>query len=189
MKNAKGRARKKYKVLALGGTFDHLHKGHRALLDEGFRVGEKVLIGIVSDQLARTLGKSPDANFETRRRAVEEYIRKKHPNAKWETFPLFEPYGPFGSDPNVEAVVVTPESLPRAESGNVGRVKRGLKPVDILMVPLVLAEDGIRISSTRIRRKEIDVEGRLLHPITEQKPKKPLLTSKKMPLARKGESS
>jgi len=154
--------RKKYKVVALGGTFDHFHKGHRAFLDEGFKRGELVLIGIVSDQLAKTLGKTPDYNYIQRRDLVESYLRKKYPKRKWKTFPLFDPYGPFGDDPEVDAIVVTPESLPRAESGNVQRMKKGLKPVAILMVPLVLAEDGVRISSTRIRKKEIDEEGHLI---------------------------
>jgi len=154
--------RRKYKVVALGGTFDHFHKGHRALLDEGFRRGELVLVGIVSDQLAKMLGKAPDYNYIERRNVVESYLKKKYPDRKWKIFPLFDPYGPFGDDPSVDAIVVTPESLSRAESGNVERMKKGLKPVAILMVPLVLAEDGVRISSTRIRKREIDEEGHLV---------------------------
>src|SRR5579884_3669816 len=115
--------RRKYKVVALGGTFDHFHKGHRALLDEGFRRGETVLIGIVSDQLAKLLGKAPDYNYVERRNIVESYLKKKYPDRKWKIFPLFDPYGPFGDDPSVDAIVVTPESLPRAESGNEERPK------------------------------------------------------------------
>lgn len=153
---------KKYKVVALGGTFDHFHKGHRALIDEGFRRGEMVMIGVVSDKLAKELGKSPDADYKERKSILISYIKKKYPKRKWKVFQLDDPYGPFGTDPSVEAIIVTPESLPRAERGNLLRTRKGLKPVDILMVPLVLAEDGIRISSTRIRKKEIDEEGHLL---------------------------
>ncbi|MEM3267509.1 MAG: hypothetical protein QXR69_02340, partial [Conexivisphaerales archaeon] len=76
-------------------------------------------------------------------------------------FPLDDPFGPLADDPSVEALVVTPESLARGESANMIRLKKGLKPVRIIMVPLVLADDGIRISSTRIRKKEIDEEGHL----------------------------
>jgi pantetheine-phosphate adenylyltransferase len=189
LSHSRTNARKRYRVIALGGTFDHLHKGHRALLDEGFRRGDRVLIGVVSDELAKALGKMPDGNFNERRKAVEEYIRKKHPKAKWETFPLYEPYGPFGSDPKVEAIVVTPESLPRAESGNAARIKKGLRPVDILMVPLVLADDGVRISSTRVRKREIDIEGHLIRSAGGGSPKKQLLNPKKMAIVRKGETS
>src|SRR5579883_2423831 len=83
--------RRKYKVVALGGTFDHFHKGHRALLDEGFRRGETVLIGIVSDQLAKLLGKAPDYNYVERRNIVESYLKKKYPDRKWKIFPLLTP--------------------------------------------------------------------------------------------------
>ncbi|MDG6939003.1 MAG: pantetheine-phosphate adenylyltransferase [Nitrososphaerota archaeon] len=156
------RRRRTFDVLALGGTFDHFHRGHRALLDEGFGLGRAVLIGIVSDELARSLGKRPDEDYGARRSSVESYIRAKGFKRGYRLFPLSDPFGPLADDPAVEAVVVTPESLPRGESANATRLKNGLKPVQIIMVPLVLADDGARISSTRIRKKEIDREGRLL---------------------------
>jgi pantetheine-phosphate adenylyltransferase len=37
-----------------------------------------------------------------------------------------------------------------------------LRPLEIHTAPFVVAEDGRRISSTRIRRGEIDVHGRVL---------------------------
>jgi len=42
------------------------------------------------------------------------------------------------------------------------RAEKGLRPVDVVTVELVLAKDGKRISSTRIRSGEIDPEGNLL---------------------------
>lgn len=162
MKVTKESRGKRFKVVALGGTFDHFHKGHRVFLDEAFKRGENVLVGIVSDELAKELGKSPDYDYSTRKNIVESYLMKKYPERSWRVFPLFDPYGPFGNEPDIDAIVVTPESLPRAEAGNELRIKKGLKPVSILMVPMVLAEDGKRISSTRIRNKEIDEEGHLI---------------------------
>ena len=155
-------APKRFKVVALGGTFDYLHRGHRALLDEGFEIGRMLLIGVVSDALAHSLGKTPEQHYNDRFMGVARYIAKKHAGEPFKLFQLQEPYGPLASDPAVEAVVVTPDSLDRGMEANLVRVKAGLRTVHVMLVPLVLAEDGVRISSTRIRSKEIDREGHLL---------------------------
>ena len=42
----------KYRKIAVGGTFDKLHKGHEALLDAAFTMADEVLIGITSDDFA-----------------------------------------------------------------------------------------------------------------------------------------
>jgi pantetheine-phosphate adenylyltransferase len=47
----------KFKVAAVGGTFDELHKGHRALLMKAFEVGEKVLIGLCLDEFVKSMRK------------------------------------------------------------------------------------------------------------------------------------
>jgi pantetheine-phosphate adenylyltransferase len=153
---------RRFKVVALGGTFDFLHKGHRALLDEGFEIGRKVLIGVVSDAFAHSLGKFPEQPYNVRFANVVRYVAQRHPRHRFRLFQLDDHYGPLASDPSVEAVVVTPDSFDRGMAANLIRQKSGLKPVHVVLVPLVLAEDGVRISSTRIRLRQIDREGRLL---------------------------
>src|SRR6266540_4170968 len=51
------RSARKYKLVALGGTFYVLHAGHRHLLYEAFNLGDTVLIGVTSDRLVSTLRK------------------------------------------------------------------------------------------------------------------------------------
>ena len=47
---------KKYRKVALGGTFDRFHEGHRKLIEKAFEIGQEVLIGITSDEFAGSKG-------------------------------------------------------------------------------------------------------------------------------------
>ena len=62
---------------------------------------------------------------------------------------------------NVDALVVSEETSNKGEILNTIRKKRNLSQVEVVIVPMVLAEDGNRISSTRIKNSEIDTEGKL----------------------------
>jgi pantetheine-phosphate adenylyltransferase len=62
----------------------------------------------------------------------------------------------------VEALVVSTETVQKALEINKTRSKRSLQPLIIITVPMMRAEDGKLISSTRIREGEIDYSGKLL---------------------------
>ncbi|TRO46069.1 phosphopantetheine adenylyltransferase, partial [Candidatus Bathyarchaeota archaeon] len=58
---------KKFRKVAVGGTFDELHKGHRVLLVKAFEVGENVLIGLCTDDFVKKMGKPQvTASYEAR---------------------------------------------------------------------------------------------------------------------------
>ena len=59
-------------------------------------------------------------------------------------------------------VVVSEETEPTAVEINNIRVSKGMKPIDIVVVSFVLAYDGNPISSTRIRRGEINQSGNII---------------------------
>ncbi len=144
-----------FNKIAVGGTFDKLHRGHKALLDKAFDSGKKVIVGISSDKM---LEKKADP-LKTRKRALVEYLKGR---GRYELIVLRDPYGPTIFDPDIDAIAVSDETLPRAEEINGVRKKRGLKPLKIISIPMVLADDGRSISSSRIRIGEIDGEGRAL---------------------------
>ncbi|MGZ7050297.1 MAG: adenylyltransferase/cytidyltransferase family protein, partial [Methanobacterium sp.] len=46
----------KFKNVAVGGTFDHFHKGHEKLINKAFEIGHNVLIGVTSDKFGGEKG-------------------------------------------------------------------------------------------------------------------------------------
>ena len=150
----------KFKVVATGGTFDHIHSGHEALLARSFEVGETVVIGVTSDAFAAREGKAPDQTYGQRVAALRALLRTMFPGRKFIIAKLDDYYGPGIASPEVEAIVVTKETARRVPLANSLRASKGFPPLKVRLVDYVLAYDAAPISSTRIRRGEIDAEGK-----------------------------
>jgi pantetheine-phosphate adenylyltransferase len=154
----------KYKVVATGGTFDHIHRGHVALITKSFEVGGKVVIGVTSDAFASKEGKTPDQSYEERVRALEDLIKSGFSGREYLIAKLDDYFGPGIASPEVEAIVVSRETAARVPIANALRAKKGYSPLEVVIVDYILAQDSKPISSTRIRKGEIDRDGKLLGP-------------------------
>jgi pantetheine-phosphate adenylyltransferase len=152
----------KYKMVATGGTFDHLHRGHIALLARSFEVGDAVVIGVTSDAFALKEGKNPDQSYEERVRSLEAFLHTEFPGRKYVITKLNDYFGPGIASPKVQAIVVSRETAKRVSIANALRQAKGYPSLETIVVDLVLAKDSRPVSSTRIRKGEIDAEGRLL---------------------------
>lgn len=145
--------------MAVGGTFDKFHKGHQTLLEKAFKVAETVAIGVTSDKFAAQ--KDPIEPCQTRIKNLKKYLAKKgYKNFYIEK--LEDPYGPTINDKKFEAIIVSEETQPTAEKINKIRKEKNIPPMDIITIKMVKAEDGQPISSTRIRKGEIDKKGKIL---------------------------
>jgi pantetheine-phosphate adenylyltransferase len=154
---------KKFETVAVGGTFDEFHKGHRALLKKAFEVGNHVLIGLCSDDFVKKLRKPHNiASYEKRLEELKRFLRKRGVLERAEIFPLKDPYGVTVSRNRIDAIVVSKETEPRAHEINEKRKAKGMPPLKITVIDMILAEDYFPISSTRIWLEEIDREGHLL---------------------------
>ena len=152
----------KYKTVATGGTFDHLHKGHIALLARSFEVGDRVVIGLTSDDFALKEGKTPDQSYSERHAALEAFIHRRFPGRKYLIAKLDDYFGPGIASPEVQAIVVSRETAKRVSIANELRETKGFLPLEVVVVDYVLADDSRPISSSRIRSGELDVEGRIV---------------------------
>ncbi len=157
-------SRKTYKVVALGGTFDSLHRGHRKLLRQAFAVGRKVMIGITSDDFARSLHKPHKLDpYNRRKKDLERLLVSWGVLSRAKIVPLHDRYGPTVKVSGIDALVVSRRTIKTAYEINAKRRANRLKPIAISPIDLILADDRRPISSTRIRRGKIDREGRLVH--------------------------
>lgn len=153
---------KKFKIAALGGTFDLIHKGHIELLRRGFSISSKVIIGLTSDEFAQKKGKNLINVYSQRYKTLDEFIKKNFPNAKYEISKLENDFGPAVLENDVEALVLSEETSVKGNELNQLRRQRNVPEANIIIVSMVLAKDGKRISTSRIRNLEIDTEGNIL---------------------------
>jgi len=148
--------------VCLGGTFDVLHDGHKRLITIAWNLAGPsgtIVIGITKGRLAskqRTI-----TSYQHRRKAIEAFLSQLPRAPQVVLTPIQDKYGP-SIEEAFDAIVVSPETKPVAEEINEQRRQQGKKPLNITVVPYVLAKDGRPISSTRIRNGEIDEHGILL---------------------------
>ena len=153
---------KKYEKVAVGGTFDKLHRGHKALLSKAFEIGEKVVIGLSSDEFVSKMGKPHKTALYAERQRIATFLEKNGLAERAEIVPLKDPYGFTISGKGLDALVVSKETESITDKINKIRVEAGLPPLKIITISMVPAENSTPISTTRIRSGEIDRNGHVL---------------------------
>lgn len=150
---------KKYTKVCLGGTFDRIHIGHERLLKIAFEVGEEVIIGLTSDTKAKR-GRVNEklSSFKNRYTNLENFLSKQF-DINFSIVELNDDWGPGALDEDLDAIIVSEETEKVASELNKKRALKGLNPLDIVTVSLILDKKGEKISSTRIRNSQIDREG------------------------------
>ena len=135
-----------------------LHNGHRKLLtlaaasccDSG-----TLVVGITSDVMLRKkkLAKLIFA-YEERKATIEEFLKIIKPDLKIEFFPLIDSFGPTTTDPSIEALVVSSETLSGILQINSIRETKGF---DSLSALVVQRSNAATLSSTFIREQETKI--------------------------------
>lgn len=151
-----------FREVAIGGTFDALHRGHKILLRTAFRAGDRVLIGLSRNGFVKRLVKNHRVDrYPKRKRELVSFLKKEQLIERAKIMPLDDPYGPTIDNSTIGALIVSRMTKKMADKINIIRRRRGLKPLPVVSIGMVVAEDFEPISSTRIRAGEIDREGYL----------------------------
>lgn len=147
-----------FKKAVVGGTFDRFHVGHRKIITTAFDTSESVIIGLTSDEFANRFRSLETLPYEKRKKLVDDYARRF--KKLYSIVEISDSYGVATIDPKIDCIIVSEETLLRAEEINAIRFKKGIPKLNILVIPIILAKDGKPISSDRIIKKEIDPEGK-----------------------------
>lgn len=155
-----------FRVAAVGGTFDHLHNGHKILLTVASLAARHLLIGLTCEALLENK-KFPASmqSYSERREVTLAFLRLVRRNLQAEIVPITDVYGPTLATPDIDAIVVSKETLTGAHCINSKRAEIGLSELRIICVNTlatktdVLGEKGSldtavedKISSGQIRR-------------------------------------
>ena len=120
----------KYNRVAVGGTFDKFHYGHRSLIAKAFEIGKSVEIGVTSNAFAGLKEGDIDP-CEVRMTNLNNFLEGDHEN--FHISRLDDAYGPTVVDPDFDAIVVSEETggitasynneyLPRMDAERLERV-------------------------------------------------------------------
>ncbi len=150
----------RYRVVGLGGTFDHFHKGHERFILFAANLAQRLQIGITTQKLVQQKP-LPELcqEYEIRAKAVAEFCTKH--NVSFEIIPLYDVYGPTLEGSSLEALCVTTETLPGGELINRTRKERGLPELPIHVCDYYIDELGRPLHSLGIRVGMVSREGRV----------------------------
>jgi len=151
---------KKYRKVVVGGTFDRLHLGHKALLRKAFEVGRYVYIGLTSDEMIK---EKPHAEkilpYGVRLRDLVKFF-EVNGYSGYRIIKINSAIGFADRLKSLDAIVVSEETYKGALIVNRAREERGLKPLEIVTIGIVRSGIGPKISSSLIRAGLIDTFGR-----------------------------
>lgn len=151
LKSVKWQRGRKNKKVVVGGTFEIIHPGHKALLKKAFSLGE-VMIGLTSNSFAQKLKKRKVKDFKERKKELADFIKKE-----FKVFPkiikIEDKFGPTLKE-DFDYIIVSPETYKTALFINQKRQKTNKKPIKIVKIRFVLDKDGEPFSSTKILKNQ-----------------------------------
>ncbi|WEJ95996.1 phosphopantetheine adenylyltransferase [Yamadazyma tenuis] len=144
----------KFDIVAVGGTFDHLHDGHKILLSSAvFLAKNKVIVGITDDELLKNKKyKQYLELFEKRLEITTKFLKKIASNQTFDLYKIVDICGPTGYIKGIDCLVLSKESASGGEFVNNFRKSIGYPKLTVYAIELIGGEN--KLSSTDLRREE-----------------------------------
>jgi inosine/xanthosine triphosphatase len=142
--------------VAVAGTFNVLHEGHKALLDRAMWMADELYIGITSDKMAAE-NRTEIIPYYLRRKAIEDYVISKGEIAT--IFEINDIYGPPEIMDDIDILVVSEETKENGKLVSRMREKRGLKPLKLDVVSLYRDCDGNKLNARDIMSGDMSRDG------------------------------
>lgn len=138
----------------MGGTFDHLHEGHKYLIKIALSFSNKVVIGLTTKDLLKNKKHAHKIeDYKTRKQNLREFIKTITEINRVEIIPLNDPYGPPIHESDYEGIIVSQETYNTALQINEIRENKGFNPLIIIVIPIIRDRNKEKVSSTSIREK------------------------------------
>ncbi|WWC90072.1 uncharacterized protein L201_005005 [Kwoniella dendrophila CBS 6074] len=147
------------RVVALGGTFDHLHAAHKLLLHlSHFLVSERLIVGLMSDTLLNSKKHFELVeNLDRRINGVESFLNRlggsvyddKNENSakiitqekgkriKLDVKEITDAYGPTAYENDIDALIVSKETLSGGLAVNNKRKENNLTELEIFVIDVI----------------------------------------------------
>jgi pantetheine-phosphate adenylyltransferase len=140
----------------MGGTFDHLHDGHKYLLKIALTVSHFIEIGLTSQDLLKnkkSVLKLEDYN--TRESNIKDFISSFTNLNRVSIVEIknWDDMAKYSQDPDYEGLILSQETYSNAVKLNELREEKGLNPIILIVIPLLKDKNNKKISSTAIREK------------------------------------
>ncbi|RKP10073.1 hypothetical protein THASP1DRAFT_28155 [Thamnocephalis sphaerospora] len=154
----------RYKHVALGGTFDHLHAGHKILLTVAtWLTDDRIFCGVTDGGMLQ--GKQhPEylESTESRIAHVHSFLTTICRRRNYVVDRLYDPFGPTITDASIDALVVSRETKRGGDAVQKERAARGFPSLRVRVIDVVAAGrqslcesewTDLKLSSTQIRAR------------------------------------